>query len=152
MKTSSLRLSAMNFLAIREHSQQELKNKLNKKFPDKLEEIKQLLSQLTAENLLSDERFTEVFIRSRMNKGYGPVKISYELAVKGISKTIIAYNLSLNDENWIEAMQKAWGKRFSGVDTNNKQDTIKQFRYLYQRGFNSDQIKVFLYNKNSNID
>jgi len=146
MNVSSMRLSAMNFLAIREHSKRELKNKLNKKFPDKLTEIEELLAQLVTENLLSDERFTEVFVRSRINKGYGPVKISYELATKGISNDIIAYNMQLNNETWFECLKKAWNKKFAGLKSNNKQDKLKQFRYLYQRGFNSEQIKAFLNN------
>jgi regulatory protein len=150
MKAPSLRLSAMNFLAIREHSILELKNKLQNKFPDRFEEIEQLLAQLVNENLLSDERFAEAFIRSRMNKGYGPVKISYELTLKGISNAIIAYNIQLNDENWFASIQKAWNKKFSGTESKSSQDKIKQFRYLYQRGFNSDQIKSFIKKDNNN--
>jgi len=147
MKASSMRLSAMNFLAIREHSILELKNKLKNKFPERIEEVEVLLVQLQSESLLSDERFAEVFVRSRINKAYGPIKISYELTLKGISSAIIEYNMQLNDENWFAAMQKAWGKKFSGMESNSSQNNIKQFRYLYQRGFSSDQINAFIKSK-----
>ncbi len=144
MNTSSLRLSAMKFLAIREHSVLELKNKLINKFPHSVQEIEQLLVQLQKDNLLSDERFTEIYFHSRMNKGYGPVKICYELALKGIPNDIIAYNMKINEENWMECMQKVWNKKFSKSKTNNNKYRIKQSRYLYQRGFSSEQIKAFM--------
>lgn len=147
MKSSSMRFSAMNFLAMREHSVLELKNKLKNKFPDRFQEIEQLLEELLAENLLNEERFTEVFIRSRMNKGYGPVKISYELALKGIPNDIITYNMQRNEANWFDCLQKAWNKKFSknfsALTADNNQNKMKQSRYLYQRGFSSDQIKAF---------
>ncbi len=146
-----MRLSAMNFLAIREHSRLELKNKLKKKFPGCIAEIEQLLSQLETENLLSDQRFTETFVRSRMNKAYGPIKIRYELALKGISNDIIEYNMDLDEESWLECLKKAWNKKFSKVcskvKADNHQDRIKHSRYLYQRGFSSEQINTFLNNK-----
>ncbi len=145
MNASSLRLSAMNILAIREHSIRELKTKLEKKFPADNDKIALLLSQLVADDLLSNERFVEVFIRSRINKGFGPVKIRYELGLKGIEKDVIKSHLDRCDDQWFECMQKVWNKRFTSTDNNNKEtNKLKQSRYLYQRGFSYDQINKFL--------
>ena len=149
MNTSSMRLSAMNFLAIREHSILELRQKLKKKFVDSEqfsdEDIEDVLSELIADRLLSDERFTEVYIRSKMNKGFGPVKICYDLQGKGIARDIIDDTMQSSGINWLDILERVWHKKFSDSPTvfNDKQRQ-KQTRFLSQRGFKFDQINAFL--------
>jgi regulatory protein len=160
MKTQSLRLSAMNFLAIREHSVFQLKKKLQKKyFESDLysdEDIDKLVLDLLSDNLLSDERFTEVFIRSKMNKGFGPVKINYELKSNGIAKHIIDENMNSKELSWFTSIEKAWNKKFSRVPASHKdidnKEKLKQSRYLYQRGFSFDLIDNFLKTKIKDIE
>ncbi|MFK5985706.1 MAG: regulatory protein RecX [Pseudomonadota bacterium] len=151
MNTSSMRLSAMNILALREHSIKELKSKLEKKFVVQLAEdnsqLDQVISQLLEDNLLSDERFAEVFVRSRMKKGFGPVKVRYELSIRGVANDIIKDSLNISEQKWLDSMHKAWNKKFLKSSAENKLDQAKQSRYLYQRGFSYDQIKAFLYSK-----
>ena len=63
-----LRVAAMNALGRREHSSHELKQKLQQRFKEaSLDEIDQVLGRLQSQNLQSDERFTEMFVRSRIN-------------------------------------------------------------------------------------
>ena len=44
--------------------------------PDKLV---QEIEKLTVQNLQSDERFSESYILSRYNSGFGPTRIKYDL-------------------------------------------------------------------------
>ena len=64
----------MDFLSRREHSKKELFNKLFKRVND-LELLNQEIDRLANEGLQSDERFSEAYIRSKTQAGYGPIKI-----------------------------------------------------------------------------
>ena len=78
----------MDFLSRREHSKKELFNKLFKRVND-LELLNQEIDRLANEGLQSDERFSEAYIRSKTQAGYGPIKIKMELTQKGISMNLI---------------------------------------------------------------
>jgi len=66
----SARESALNALARREHSQQELKKKLLAKDYDQ-DEVEELLEVLKVERLQSDERFAESYTNARIEAGFG---------------------------------------------------------------------------------
>ena len=73
---------AIDLLSRREHSQLELRKKLVAKgFAD--DEVDELLLRLHEENLQSDERYAESYVRQRVDKGYGPIRIRQELRQKG---------------------------------------------------------------------
>ena len=57
---------ALHMLAAREHSTQELHQKLIKRKFD-VSEIESTLNELIANNYLSDERYAEVAVRSRVD-------------------------------------------------------------------------------------
>ena len=66
-----LRRAAMDFLARREHSVYELKQKLFIKYPDStLGDLENTLDELRQENLQSDHRFDESYVRYRKTKGF----------------------------------------------------------------------------------
>ena len=83
-----IELDAIRYLSRREYSFQELVTKLLNKKHDPAQ-INHVLNKLAQSNYLSDERYAESFIRSKSLKGYGPVKISYELKAKGVAQEII---------------------------------------------------------------
>ena len=68
----------MRFLARREYTRIELVRKLlPKSFHS--DDINRVLAELEEKGYLSDERFADMFARSRVNNGFGPYKIKYEL-------------------------------------------------------------------------
>ena len=76
---------ALSLLAIREHIEAELRNKLNAKGFSK-KEIDEAIKKLLAENFLSDSRFCNLFIRSRLKKNpEGKSILIMRLRQKGIS-------------------------------------------------------------------
>ncbi len=80
----------MDFLARREHSHYELQQKLAAKFPDADHSV--LLSaieRLRQENLQSDERFTEAFIRYRKSRGFGMRHIQQDLKLRGVDDRLL---------------------------------------------------------------
>ena len=86
----AIRLAAEVLLARREHSHLELRRKLNRRFPDDADRIDSEVNQLAVEGLQSNARLAEAFIRSRVNRGQGPSKISLELKDRGVADEDIA--------------------------------------------------------------
>lgn len=146
-KLRAVRISAMNILAAREHSIVELRRKLDNKFSkyddfDSLDEfIEIVLEQLLDDNLLNEARFTECFIRSRINKGSGPVKIRHELMERGISSELSSDYLDDSYDFWQQHIEVVRNKRFGIQLPEDYKEQTKQSRFLYQRGFSSEFIR-----------
>ena len=64
-------VSISRYLKIREHSKKELVDKLSKKNYN-LEEILACIEDYSNQNLQSDKRYTEDYIRVKFNAGKGP--------------------------------------------------------------------------------
>jgi regulatory protein len=139
---------AKAYLAQREHSRLELHHKLIKKGFDSTV-IATVLTQLQTDNLLSDERFVENYLRVRISKGYGPLRIEQELRERGIASTLLSQALNFHDPQWITRAQQAWQKRFGQNLPHDRREQAKQIRFLQYRGFTSTQIKAVLFSSMS---
>ncbi len=137
----AVKIAAIDYLSRREHSQKELIDKLIIKGAIQ-SDINEVLTWLSENNLQSDERFTESFINSRINKGHGPLKIISELRNKGINLSINELQIGQND--WIIIAKKVREKRFGTELPANLSDKAKQIRFLEYRGFTFDQVKCAL--------
>jgi len=141
-RLTPIRQKAMLLLGQREHSRSELKQKLTR-YAFEMPLIEQILTQLQADDLLSEERFIESFLRSRIAKGYGPLRIQQELRQRGITD----YSIEMNDEVWIERACHVRQKRFGQGFPRDLHEKAKQMRFLQYRGFNSAQIKMALHDQ-----
>jgi len=138
-----VRLAAMRLLTRREHSCQELKQKLQQKgFNAVL--VEQITRDLQQEGVLSDARFAESYLRSRYNKGYGPVRIRLELQQRGASEGIIVATVIEDDPQWFELARRAREKRFGRALPGGAAERMKQQRFLQYRGFNQQHLKFAL--------
>jgi regulatory protein len=135
----------MNLLSRREHSEQELQRKLRTRgFDDS--DIHTVIKALADEKLLSNSRFVESYIRSRANKGYGPIRIHGELINRGIPEDVIEHHLKMADNDWLIRAHIVWQKRFKGIQPADYKDRAAQMRFLHYRGFTSEHInKIFHY-------
>lgn len=133
----SLREQAMNYLARREHSRQELLQKLRQKGYE-TEEILPVLEKLSEDNLQSDGRFTEHFIQARQSAGYGPRRIADELRQRGIPEP--QYADYLKKQDWFSVLRDLWQRKFRGEIPNDAKTLGKQQRFLQSRGFKLDDI------------
>lgn len=137
---TKLRQHAILLLTRREHARFELTNKLLVKGYESLQ-IDQILDQLEAEDLLSDKRFTECYIRFRANKGYGPCRISMELRERLIDEQVVN-ELLHHDWDWYEQAVEVRRKRFGFEPVTDLKVRAKQQRFLQYRGFSAEQISV----------
>jgi|TARA_B100000959_G_scaffold181446_1_gene189774 regulatory protein len=141
------RRAAMDFLARREHSHYELQQKLAAKFPDADHSV--LLSaieRLRQENLQSDERFTEAFIRYRKSRGFGMRHIQQDLKLRGVDDRLLEKYLFEDDEDWMKIVQGLVVKKLGNVQKLEFGDSAHRrlVRFLESRGFQSTQIQYAL--------
>ncbi|GGY66684.1 regulatory protein RecX [Cellvibrio zantedeschiae] len=139
---ASIRMSAMNFLAMREHSAHELKVKLSKKF-DHPDWIARELEKLKQDGLQSDERFTEAYISMRLRQGKGALVIRLELKEKGISDALASQYLSSHTD-WNQLALKAYVKKFGNTLVSDMKEKSRRIRFLTARGFSSANIQYAL--------
>jgi regulatory protein len=140
---AAVRKQALAMLARREHSSAELRRKLTVKgFPAKI--IDDVLSDLDGERWLSDERFVEMFIRARRERGYGPVRIRAELTERGIDDAVIAAYLDASDPEWLQRLERAKTKRFGVSKAPDFPERARQMRFFQARGFTMEQIRTVL--------
>jgi len=141
--TSTLHKTALDFLARREHSQQELSQKL-KRHTDDAQEIERVLNLLTEQKLQSDIRFAESFIRHRVKQGYGWQKIRAELQQRGVSDADYLQALGKLDIQWQSVAEAAYAKRYGDTPVQDYQDKQKRMAFLQRRGFGFDEIYAIL--------
>ena len=136
---SSIRNKAMDLLARREHSEQELRRKLKAREYD-ADAIDEVLQALKADRLQSDERFTESYVNHRFNAGVGPLKIRYELRQKGVSDGLVDVFLEPLSDQWDELMTRQRIRKFGVPIPDDYAERMKQARFLQNRGFSPESV------------
>jgi regulatory protein len=135
--------TAVELLARREHSRVELERKLaTRGFPEAV--IAPSLDALEHSGVLAATRFTESFIRSRIAKGQGPVRIRAELAERGVAGEQAAAVLRGDDVDWLATARAVRRKRFGADPPRDFRERAKQARFLQYRGFTADQVRAAL--------
>lgn len=129
-----IRRAAMDHLARREHGFNELVIKLLKRFDDK-ELIEAEVQRLTDRGLQSDERFIESFIRSKVNRGYGPSRIKQDLSQKKLARELVSLIFEQLDTDWYEVAQDVYERKYKGCESDDVKEKAKRIRYLAYRGF-----------------
>jgi regulatory protein len=139
----AVRKKALAMLARREHSGAELRGKLAAKgFPAEI--IEDALSGLDREGWLSDERFVEMFVHARRERGYGPVRIRAELRERGVDDAVIAAYLDMGDPEWLRRLEHVKTKRFGASQALDFAERARQVRFFQARGFTAEQIRAVL--------
>ncbi|NOQ82195.1 MAG: RecX family transcriptional regulator [Methylophaga sp.] len=129
----------MNYLARREHSVHELKNKLVKAEFEH-DDIMNVINRLTEQDLQSDQRFAENYTRYRSQRGFGSQKIRQELKERGVAVELINDTFEQADIDWFSLAITVRCKRFGEQNPDDFKDRAKQQRFLQSRGFTHEQI------------
>ena len=140
---SALRRAAIHYLARREHSFYELKQKLHTKFPGlKPEAIHNVVRALRAEDLQNDERFVESYSRYRKGLGFGYRHIRHELIVRKVEDQKVDKYLVFDDPEWVElAINVIRKKRRAHKSLEiSSLEKSKITRFMESRGFSLSQI------------
>ena len=129
----------MDLLCRREHSVYELTRKLKQRGFEN-EQINEAIETLQRDNLQSDSRFVESAVNHRINSGFGPVKIRYELRQKGASDSIVDDYLSGLEVDWDSRMAGVRIKKFGNSIPVEYKEKMKQARFLQNRGFSPESV------------
>jgi regulatory protein len=134
---------ALRLLARREHSRFELAMKLRQRRVD-TQVIEQVLDDFEDREWLSDDRFAEVFVRQRVDAGYGPLKILADLQQKGIRNTP-AELAAIPDSGWVAMAVELRDKRFGLGDVSDDwHERQRQGAFLVRRGYSAEQVEQAL--------
>jgi len=128
----------MDLLARREHSLQELLTKLRRRFEDTAR-LEEELRKLASENLQSDFRLAESYVRQRADRGYGPLRIRQELRERGVSAETIASAFGTAAPDWPSLACRVLRKKFGSHSPVDKREQARRARFMQYRGFEADQ-------------
>lgn len=128
---------ALTLLERREYGAGELYQRLLRyDFDEQL--INQVIAELQRQGWQSDQRFTEMIVRTRYQQKKGPTRIRQELQQKGIENELIDDYIDEHEASWFDLAVNALSKKMRGQDPQILQDyrfKMKCLRFLYQQGF-----------------
>ena len=138
---AEIRDIAVRYLSRREYGIEELRQRLLQRGADS-GTAEKVVGDLADENLVSDQRFTEMYVRMRVRRLFGPLKIRGELRGRGISDLLIAEAMPQEPETWFDAATQWASKQHRGeLDYAGR---AKIYRSLMNRGFSHEQANVAL--------
>jgi len=138
-----IRGRCLQLLTRREHSQQELLNKLALKGIER-NATQAVIDKLIDEGWQSDERYAESYARYRIKKGFGPIKIAHELKQKGISHFDLEPVVHDISDSWFTLLTQVYHKKYADKGDLSPKEYIKRSRFLLQRGFSHEMINSVL--------
>lgn len=143
LTAAELKKIAIDLLSRRDHSRQELAQKLKQK-GGLDDDIQQVLDWCSAENYQSESRYAVLLVRSKINKGYGPLYLSQAAREQGITKELLTQTIESLEVDWFALALAQYQKKYGGKPVEDFQDKQKRMGYLQRRGFNGAQIQYAL--------
>ena len=140
---SSPRDDAIRLLARREYARHELAERLAAKGHGGAA-IEACLDALIEQGLQSDARFAATFLRSRIQRGQGPVKIRRDMQQRGLDRETISAAFAecqrTGEGDWCALACQALSRRFAGPGELPRERARRE-RFLAGRGFDFDQVR-----------
>ena len=127
----------LSWLARREYSVFEASRRLERKgvTPARVEEV---MERFLSEGLISDQRFADSLVRTRVSRGQGPLLVRAELQRRGVNREIASEVMA--GFEWRDIGQAAKVKRFGEGEPADGHEFDRQARFLAGRGFPMDII------------
>lgn len=141
---------AVRILAVRDHSEQELRRKLaapvmGKNGPEETdataEDYDRVIAWCYEHHYLDDARFTSRFIASRSRKGYGPARIRQELNQKGITRESTEKAMRECDIDWGALAREQAIRKYGEPLPTAFSEKVKVQRFLLYRGYLMEDIQ-----------
>ncbi|MFZ2168029.1 MAG: regulatory protein RecX [Methylococcaceae bacterium] len=131
----------LRLLARREHSQTELLNKLLIRGFNK-DDILAVIEELALKGWQSDLRYAESYARHRIEKGYGPISIIYELRQNGIETVNLEDLVQKTAGGWMELLEQVYTKKYKHDTFLDRNEWAKRSRFLLHRGFSGAMVSA----------
>lgn len=137
---------AFHLLKYRIRSEKELAKRLKQR---KISQhtINRVLKSCKRLSLVDDREFTRLWIKDKLNRGYGFIRIRRELREKGIEEDLIDGCIDASKKEYktdliLSELIKRRVKRYKHCDY--KEIRRKLFAYLHNRGFSFKEIEQVL--------
>jgi len=132
---------AVRLLSVREHSVKELREKLLSR-TTMPELVSRVIERVIEYGYLSDERYAEVYVRSRKGRGFGPVRVGVELKNKGVDSHLIEEYVDKDSRCWFESARVQYQKKYGDSPVVDYAMWTKRARFMQSRGFNMEHINA----------
>lgn len=137
-RPAELKRSALAMLARRDYARRDLHDRLAQRYGAG-DDLDQLLDWLEAQRFIDDARYAGMFLRSRLERGHGPMRVRQSMQQEGLSAELIETALAEADVDWFEQARQCSRRRFSGPAPADPRERAKRLRFLQYRGFTADQ-------------
>jgi len=131
----------LRLLARREHSQKELLDKLALRGYDK-DDVLPVIDELVEQGWQDDLRYAESYARFRIRKGYGPIRVSYELKQNGIAALDLEDIVHEEAGGWMALLEQVYSKKYPDDAVLDRNEWAKRSRFLLHRGFSGAMISA----------
>jgi len=138
-QASEIKQAVVQLLARREHSRQELRNKLRSRCESE-SLLEQVIDECEQLGYQSDRRTGEMLLRARANQGYGLMRIRQDARQKGLDNELVNSLLEELDLDWFELAKECYLRKYSQPLDGDYKLRAKRMRFLSGRGFSIDQI------------
>ncbi|MGZ8193780.1 MAG: regulatory protein RecX [Methylosarcina sp.] len=136
-----IRETCLRLLARREHSRKELLDKLVIKGFNK-DEVLAVIDELALQGWQNDLRYAESYARYRIQKGYGPIRIAYELRQNGIDAVNLEDIVQKAAGSWMDLLEQVYIKKYKHDTPMDRNEWAKRSRFLLHRGFSIEMISA----------
>lgn len=128
---------AVQLLARREYSELELRTRLERD-GFAADEMDTALTALIEAGYVSDVRFGEMLVRSRVRGGYGPARLRAELRTHALSDALIQQLIDAAGVEWSELAQQQLQRRYGDKPVADRRDRARRMQFLMRRGFDGE--------------
>ena len=139
--TKEIKEICLRLLARREHSQQELLAKLALRGFDRNDALP-VIDELAEQGWQDDLRYAASYARFRILKGYGPIRVGYELKQNGIATFDLETIVQAETGSWMALLEQVYSKKYPHDTALERNEWAKRSRFLLQRGFSGAMISA----------
>ena len=136
---NKLRAKALAWLGRQEYFEVKFRNKLAQHEASP-EHIELIVQEFIERNWLSEQRYCDGFVRGRINKGHGRIRINADARQKGLAQDCLSKALVENDIDWFEQAHTTYAKRFGDKPIADLKERAKRMRFMQYRGFTIEQV------------
>ncbi len=127
------------YCAFQERCETEVRRKLTET-PCSVAQREEIIRLLRDADFLNEERYVQIFIRSKIHDQWGKLKIRQALAAKKVDTTLTEHYLdSIDEEVYFQMLQSVMVK-WKRLHPNDAANKAKLFRFLLTRGFSTSEV------------
>lgn len=140
--TKKLTVTALAWLGRQEYSIAKFTKKLKDNHASD-EQVQNIVEEFCARNWLSEQRYCEGFVRARIAKGQGKIRILNDGRGHQLDSDILNEAIDTQEVDWFELALGTYVKRYGSgtqVKSMDIKEKAKRMRFMQYRGFTMEQV------------